>query len=114
MSLTSKTTYDFEDGSFRLRYIPTMATTIRFVWILANSSVNGTKYTPHVALWVYAQQNTKCLFGCLYLIDLHSPCVHIYSMSLETKSLLQCLLCITLSRHYIGKIHEHSLTTQHR
>ena len=64
-----------------------------------------------MALWVYEQRNTICLLW-LFSIDLHFT--HIYSMPLETRIILHCLMCVTLSRHYIGKIHDHSLTTQHR
>jgi len=55
-------------------------------------------------------------FLLLYLIYLlyNLPYVHIYAMSLETESILHCLMCVTLSWHYIGKIPEHSLTTQYR
>ena len=40
-----------------------------------------------VALCVYAQRNTKCLFGCLYLIDLHSTlCTYLLYVTRNEKS----------------------------
>ena len=44
-------------------------------------------YGAIVALWVYAQRNTKCLFGCLYLIDLYfTLCTYLIYVTRNEKS----------------------------